>query len=573
MSLINSLLSFVETYWIILLIIAIYWQLIILFKKKGILEKFNITNHGPMLMIRTVRGQDFLNWIAKVKSFWRLFADIGIILMIVGMLIMFVIIIIFDISTLISLHKETLPPPTELNKLRNLFLIPGINDFIPFVWGVIALVVTLVVHEFSHAILCRVEDIRVKSMGLILVLIPIGAFAEPDEDQLFEKQENAVEKIENELKQEKEKEPKQPVANRRQRVRILSAGVMANFVTSFIAFILFFIVIGSIAPISNVLITEVEPGSPADIAEITDLTLIIRINDKPVGNVSEFFDYMNSLTPGETIRMQIKKDSTIQEVVLQSDPELEDTISGVRFDEVIPDTPAKSAGLIDGMIITRIDDTTIPDTQAFINFMTNTTPNQKIVIYTLFANGDFNYTVNLKEHPMDNEKGFIGIEGFSNVAICRPLGIYVGEYPAKELLHFLQMIPSLMTGIYGWIILLVLPFPNPFIGSFQGFSSTIIMFYEPIGLAAYFGSGVFWAANSLLWIMWMNFYVGLFNCLPMLPLDGGHVLKDTVHSILERLFGDGERMGEIAGKVAAGFAILMLASLVLMVFAPSLSQI
>jgi membrane-associated protease RseP (regulator of RpoE activity) len=522
-------------------------------------------------MIRTTRGQNFLNWISKIKSFWRLFADIGIILMIIGMLIMFIMIIIFDISTMISLHKETLPPPTELNKLKNLFLIPGINDFIPFVWGLIALIVTLVVHEFSHAILCRVEDIRVKSMGLILVLIPIGAFAEPDEDQLFEKQENAIEKIENELKQEKE--PQQPIANRRQRVRILSAGVMANFVTAFIAFILFFVVIGSIAPVSNVLITEIEPGSPADIAGITNLTLIIKINDEPIENVSAFFDCMNSLNPGETVRMQIKKDSTIQEVVLQSDPELKDTISGVRFDEVISDTPAKSAGIIDGMIITRIDNTTISDMQAFFNFMTNTTPDQKMVIYTLFANEDFNYTIILNENPMDEEMGFIGITGFSNVAICRPLGMYVGEYHAKELLSFLQMIPSLMTGIYGWIILLVLPFPNPFIGSFQGFSSTIIMFYEPIGLAAYFGKGVFWVANSLLWIMWMNFYVGLFNCLPMLPLDGGHVLRDSVHSILERLFGDGKRMGEIAGKVATGFAIVMLASLVLMVIAPSLSQI
>ncbi len=393
----NPLLSFIETYWIYLLIFAVYWQLIIILKKKGILERFNITSHGPLLMIRTTRGQDFLNWIAKIKSFWRLFADIGIILMIIGMLIMFIMIIIFDISTMISLHKETLPPPTELNKLKNLFLIPGINDFIPFVWGLIALIVTLVVHEFSHAILCRVEDIRVKSMGLILVLIPIGAFAEPDEDQLFEKQENAIEKIENELKQEKE--PQQPIANRRQRVRILSAGVMANFVTAFIAFILFFIVIGSIAPVSNVLITEIEPGSPADIAGITNLTLIIKINDEPIENVSAFFDCMNSLTPGETVRMQIKKDSTMQEVVLQSDPELKDTISGVRFDEVISDTPAKSAGLIDGMIITRIDNTTISDMQAFFNFMTNTTPDQKIVIYALFANEDFNYTIILNENP------------------------------------------------------------------------------------------------------------------------------------------------------------------------------
>ncbi|MBC2761913.1 MAG: peptidase, partial [ANME-2 cluster archaeon] len=86
------------------------------------------------------------------------------------------------------------------------------------------------------------------------------------------------------------------------------------------------------------------------------------------------------------------------------------------------------------------------------------------------------------------------------------------------------------------------------------------------------GVGVFWLANSLLWIGWMNFYVGLFNCLPMLPLDGGHVFRDTLHSILARFFGNEERMGMIAGKVATGFAILMLASLVFMIIAPKLAH-
>jgi len=119
---------------------------------------------------------------------------------------------------------------------------------------------------------------------------------------------------------------------------------------------------------------------------------------------------------------------------------------------------------------------------------------------------------------------------------------------------------------------LILPFPNPFIGSFAGFNTSIYMFYEPIGWAVPLGVGVFWLANSLLWIGWMNFYVGLFNCLPMLPLDGGHVFRDTLHSILARLFGNEERMGVIAGKVATGFAILMLASLVFMIIAPKLAH-
>jgi len=38
------------------------------------------------------------------------------------------------------------------------------------------------------------------------------------------------------------------------------------------------------------------------------------------------------------------------------------------------------------------------------------------------------------------------------------------------------------------------------------------------------------------------------------------------------LFGNEERMGVIAGKVATGFAILMLASLVFMIIAPKLAH-
>ena len=202
--------------------------------------------------------------------------------------------------------------------------------------------------------------------------------------------------------------------------------------------------------------------------------------------------------------------------------------------------------------------------------MANTTKGQEITLGILNENVNVNYTINLTGDPSGGDKGFIGISEFSTLVISRSTGLSVGEYPAKELLHFLQMIPKMMGGVAGWVIILVLPFPNPFVGSFQGFSGTLSMFYEPIGLATPLGVGVFWLANSLLWIGWLNFYVGLFNCLPMLPLDGGHVFKDTVHSILARLFSEGEQMGELAGKIATAFAILMLASLIFMITAPFL---
>jgi len=558
---INPLISFIESYWKILLIIAIYWQVIIILKQNGILEKYNITNHGPLLMIRTTRGLKFLEWIGRAKVFWKVFADIGIPLMLIGMFLMFGLIIFSDITILTQIQQQTLAPPSQIHEARNIFLIPGINEFIPLVWGMIGLIVTLVVHEFSHAILCRVEDIRVKSMGIMMVVLPIGGFAEPDEEQLFGIKEGTEESevIETE---------KPTQANRRQRVRILSAGVMANFVTALVAFALFFIVIGNIAPVSNVMITDVTPNSPADIAGLTDMTLITHVNDKKIENASQFYSYVDTLRPDENIKLRIKKDHTIQEVVISPNQALNGTLSGVKIGEITPGMPSEKSGLMPGMLIVGIDEVSISNSVEFMQFMSNTIPGQEILIHTLVANEMINYSVTLTDHPMGDTNGYIGIT--SSTAIISPsIGISVGEFMAKELLHILQLIPSLMlTGIFGWVLLLVLPFPNPFIGSFQGFSGTLAIFYEPIGWVAPLGVGVFWIANTLLWIGWLNFYVGLFNCLPMLPLDGGHVFKDVVHSVLEKLFGKKERMGEIAGKIATGFALLILASIVFMILAP-----
>ncbi len=562
---VNPFLSFFESYWKILLIFAIYWQSILILKRYGILERFNITNHGPLLMIRTTKGQKFLDRVASAKGFWRLFGDAGIPLMLLGMFLMFALIILSDIIMVTSLYENTMQTPSEIHELRNIFLIPGINKFIPFVWGIIGLIVTLVVHEFSHAIMSKAEDIRVKSMGLILVLIPIGGFAEPDEEQLFgirDKDKGG----ENGVKSD------QKTATRRQRIRILTAGVMANFVTAFVAFALFFIVIGSIAPVSNVVITDVVPGSPAGDIGLTEMTVITHINDNKIENGSVFHSQIASLPVGEVFRLGIKKDGKASEVLLKPDIGENGIISGVKFNEIVSGMPGEKAGLVEGTMITRIDDVPISDTQDFFDFMANTTPDQEIIIHTLVANEEINYSITLASNPSGGEKGFIGISGFSTIVISRSIGVSIGEYPAKELLHFLQNIPYMMMGMVGWIILLVLPFPNPFIGSFAGFNSSIYMFYEPIGWAVPLGVGIFWLANSLLWIGWMNFYVGLFNCLPMLPLDGGHVFRDTLHSILARLFGNEERMGVIAGKVATGFAILMLASLVFMIIAPKLAQ-
>jgi membrane-associated protease RseP (regulator of RpoE activity) len=179
--------------------------------------------------------------------------------------------------------------------------------------------------------------------------------------------------------------------------------------------------------------------------------------------------------------------------------------------------------------------------------------------------------IELAKNPNDPEikKGFMGVTYSSEGgAVSHSIGIGIGQFQARGFLGMLQNIPSLLNGVTGWILLFSLPIYGFAGEGFPGFSGLITNFYEPVGLVAFMGDGIFWMLNILLWVGWMNFYVGLFNCLPMLPLDGGHVFRDVVATSLSRLFGNGEKIERISNAIAVMLAILILGSLVLVTFAP-----
>jgi membrane-associated protease RseP (regulator of RpoE activity) len=65
--------------------------------------------------------------------------------------------------------------------------IPGVDIFIPFFYGMIALFVTIVVHEFSHGVVAEAFKLKIKNTGLVMFGPLPGAFVEPDEKQLMKK--------------------------------------------------------------------------------------------------------------------------------------------------------------------------------------------------------------------------------------------------------------------------------------------------------------------------------------------------------------------------------------------------
>ncbi|MEM2770033.1 MAG: site-2 protease family protein, partial [Nitrososphaerota archaeon] len=86
--------------------------------------------------------------------------------------------------TLILTRPEVQQAQRELGP-ASYVLLPGINPYLPLLYGWIGIVVALVVHEGAHGVLARRYNYTVKSSGIVLFLgIPIGAFVETDESEI-----------------------------------------------------------------------------------------------------------------------------------------------------------------------------------------------------------------------------------------------------------------------------------------------------------------------------------------------------------------------------------------------------
>ncbi|MCK4810675.1 MAG: site-2 protease family protein [Methanosarcinales archaeon] len=546
----------------------VYWLIIAILNKQGVLERYNITAFGPILMIRTRRGQNLLSVLARPRGFWKLLANIGIPVMLIGMFIMFALVIMTDYAMLQSIFDRTMLPPGKYNAPQNIFLIPGVNEYIPLVWGAIGLAVTLVVHELAHAVLCRVEGIDVKSMGLLTLIVPIGGFAEPDEEQLFGKKKSDRSDVKSTgmgsgydravCDVRSESPVREGGAPRPARMRILAAGVMVNFVVAAILFLLLFgPVLGAIAPLSDVTIASVKEGSVAAQAGIKEEMVITQVDNTTIRSAHDFYIYMTTRSHDIPLTMHVQERQTREVFVLAADDAA--LQSGVVIWEVVEDSAASRANLTADMTITQIDDTPIYNSTDFIAFLNTTAPNQTVEMFFADSNATF---VVLGSSP-DRSCGYLGVVATTSLEFA---GMTIGAYPAAATLHILQNIPGMMGGIEGWLIIFALPFIGFDGTGFAGFSSTM-QFYEPVGWAAGYGVLVFWIANALIWTFWINFFAGLFNCLPAVPLDGGHIFRDTIHMLTERMIGDrdAERLSQV---VAAVFAILVFASFAFMIFGP-----
>ncbi|MCD1294574.1 peptidase M50 [Methanocella sp. CWC-04] len=546
----------VDFIWAIVIIgFALWWIGVDYLKRAGILEKYNISTMGPILMCRTFRGQGLLDLLSRPKTLWKAIITLCIPFIVFSMIFMLFMIITVDVLMIIDT-----PEPGMANAPQNILAIPGVNEFIPFLWGWIALFVAMVVHEFGHAILSKVENIKVKSLGLLLAPIPVGAFAELDEEELFgTKTEGAKGEILGPMDTASAKSGKRK-ANSMQLIRILGAGVITNFLVAIIAFLLlFYPVLGAIAATNtDMVVVNVAADSPAGLAGMQKNMIIQSVDGKNITSSAEFNEYVRSME-GSTISiagLQGKKPVSYEVPVGNT--------SGVYILGVLDGYPGKEAGLQPNMRLIAINGTPIADSAAYTDYMANTTAGQTVTLTVVDKDGNVK-DISLSLAGGTEPKGYIGFSGAD--LSDNPLGIAVGKFMAENHLNMLRELPN---SIGGWLLVLFLPVweVSGDIVGFGVFQSDLASLYHPVGWAEPFGNGVFYLALSLFWIGWLNLNIGLFNCLPMVPLDGGHIFREATRIVVGRFVKDDGKVERISRTIVNGFAITLFTSIIFMIVAP-----
>ena len=266
---------------IIFFVIVAIW---VFFDRKNIEFKY------ILFLRKTKKGIKLLDRISKFKKFWKAIGIIAIIscfLMMIdglrGLIQASLMIISGEIKE--SLGGLVLPTPTAKPVFG-----PGFIG-IPFLFWIIILPTILFPHEIAHGIMCRLEKIKIKSAGIILLLILPGAFVEPDENEI--KKSKLLAKL-----------------------RIFSAGSFANLIVAFLIFIPFL----GVGLLPNVIwpsiatgylkIVEVNSSAPAGKAGLEAGMLITEINGNKLKisyidflNLDYLTKYTKGIKAGDTINI------------------------------------------------------------------------------------------------------------------------------------------------------------------------------------------------------------------------------------------------------------------------------
>ena len=351
-------------YLVLLVLLIVYVPIYIwVYKNPEKAERYHLVTYGPALMIKTHLGINLMGRIGRYQRFWRF---VGFLSKLTSAVLLFLMMY----TLIVALMALPSMVGNSSIGIEYALAIPGFNPILPLSYGIAALLFAMVVHELGHGIQARSNGIDVDSSGLLYGVVPLGAFVEPNEEQM-------------------------KAAPRRPRMDVYTAGITMN---TFWAIVAIAILMLSCASISSPYDDEpgvygVDKGSPAYdsgiplTALITGASLegsdVVMPVDSAVLNkvVSiEFEDSSQSFDPTKRYTFQYiyKGDTGTTSKAVQM---------GAFVNSVVKSSPADTAGIAPGMFLYSItlngEETLVGSINEFTSFMKTTSPGDTVVLATV----------------------------------------------------------------------------------------------------------------------------------------------------------------------------------------------
>ncbi|MDR1993717.1 MAG: site-2 protease family protein [Nitrososphaerota archaeon] len=240
----------------------------------------------PLIIIRTKRFAKFFDKLGAFRtSHYISWIFVALVPFIAGIALYLVV------NSLIALLSN--PAVGEITRdlgPQGILMIPGLNPMLPIVYGWIALVAAIAIHEGAHGIIARNVGFNVKSSGLLFFLIiPIGAFVDVDEEQIKK-------------------------AKARPSLKVMAAGVGGNIVIGAICLMLLMVLVGGLSPaVNGVYINSVMEGMPAQEAGLMPRDVFISIDNVPINNNTDIQTIIGNKTAGDTVLVEVMRGDNWQQ--------------------------------------------------------------------------------------------------------------------------------------------------------------------------------------------------------------------------------------------------------------------
>ena len=529
-------------YLIALIVFLAWFAFIYVLNKKKWLERHDMNLYGPFIMWRTRKGRGAIDRIASAKGFWNIYGKVSLWVCAAAMAL--IMLLLLWEATIVPQIKS--PPSPEL-----ILGIPGINPIIPVGYGILGLAIAIIVHEFSHGIMSRVGGLRLKSLGLLFLIFPMGAFAEPDEEDMQK-------------------------TTRSKRSKVFAAGPTSNILLSLVVLLMFSGgMMSSLEPArEGALALGVVPDSPAERSGIVPSSVVISVGGVAIDS-PDAFENRDAPNPGGLVTVEYYYADELRTATNVTD--------GIVVAYVTDGFAASNADLEPGMVLTLVNDTPIGNLTELTNAMRATHAGIQIDITVMsYDPTSGTYIVNdtitkltpsdkweyySKYYPDENNPSYHGV-GFLGA------GFYSLGIRAEDVTYYSDLMANPFRGdrdftdfSNSWLRLIALPFLE-----LAPVRSPVADLYHPSGAIAWMPDSVFWLlANSLYWIFWLNLMIGLTNVMPAVPLDGGYIFRDLVDWILSKTGKtySKEQKDKIVSSVTIGIALLVLALILWQLVGPA----